>query len=60
MGKLKVTLMRGKAGVCKRQLRTLQALGLTRRSSCAIVEDNPVFRGMISKVQHLILVETID
>ncbi|MGC8803207.1 MAG: 50S ribosomal protein L30 [Bacteroidales bacterium] len=60
MGKLKVTLMRGKAGVCERQLRTLQALGLTKRNSVVVVEDTPVFRGMIAKVQHLVGVETIQ
>ncbi|MCX7986144.1 MAG: 50S ribosomal protein L30 [Bacteroidales bacterium] len=59
MGKLKVTLMRGKAGVCERQLRTLQALGLTRRNSTVIVDDTPVFQGMIAKVKHLVGVESV-
>ncbi len=59
MAKLKVTLVKGKSGVNKRQLATIQALGLTRRTSCVEVEDNEIYNGMISKVKHLIKVEKI-
>ncbi len=59
MGKFKVTLVRSKYGVNKRQLGTLQALGLTKRMKTVEVDDTPVYKGMINKVRHLVQVEEI-
>jgi large subunit ribosomal protein L30 len=56
MGKIKVTLVKGKSGHTKRQLRTLEALGLGKRTSSVEIEANPVMNGMISKVHHLVQV----
>ncbi|HOT14931.1 MAG TPA: 50S ribosomal protein L30 [Bacteroidales bacterium] len=59
MSKLKVTLVKSKSRVCERQLRTIKALGLGRRTSSVVVESNDVFKGMISKVHHLVKVEEV-
>ena len=56
MGKIKVTLVKGKSGHTKRQLRTLEALGLGKRTSSVEIEANPVMNGMVSKVHHLVQV----
>ncbi len=59
MSKIKVVLVKGKSGSTKRQLRTLQALGLGKRNSSVEVEVNPVIKGMIAKVHHLVKTEPI-
>ncbi len=59
MDKIKITLVKGKSGSTKRQLRTLQTLGLGKRTSSVEVEANPVIKGMVAKVNHLIKVENI-
>jgi large subunit ribosomal protein L30 len=59
MSKIKLTLIRGKSGVTDRQIRTLQALGLKKRTSTVEIEENDVTKGMVAKVQHLIAIEKI-
>ena len=59
MSKVKVTLVKGKSGSTQRQQRTLEALGLKKRTSSVEVENTEVFQGMISKVNHLVTVENI-
>jgi large subunit ribosomal protein L30 len=58
-GKIKVTLVKGKSGHTKRQLRTLEALGLGKRTSSVEVETSPVINGMVSKVHHLVQVSEL-
>ena len=41
----------------KDQRATLVGLGLNRIGRTAVLEDNPSIRGMIAKVQHLVVVE---
>ena len=59
MSKIKVTLIKGKSGHTKTQLRTLQALGLGKRTSSVEFEMNPVMKGMVEKVHHLVSVENV-
>lgn len=59
MDKIKITLIKGKSGSTKRQLRTLQALGLGKRTSSVEVEDSSIIKGMVTKVNHLIRIEEL-
>jgi large subunit ribosomal protein L30 len=59
MANLKIKLVRGRAGKNKRQLATLDALGLTKKDKETIKPDNSQIRGMITKVHHLVSVEEI-
>lgn len=58
--KLAVRQIRSKSGVKPRLKATLWALGLRRINSERIHNDNPVIRGMIDKVKHLIEVREIN
>jgi large subunit ribosomal protein L30 len=59
MSKIKIILVKGKSGSTKRQLRTLQSLGLGRRNSSVEIEANQSNKGMVAKVHHLVKVEEI-
>ncbi|MDN5343340.1 50S ribosomal protein L30 [Oceanotoga sp. DSM 15011] len=59
MAEIKIKLVRGRAGKNKRQLATLDALGLTKKDREVVKPDNPQIRGMINKVQHLVVTEEI-
>ena len=59
MGLIKVTLVKSKNGSTESQKATLQSLGLNKISQWAICEDNAVYQGMITKVQHLVKVEEV-
>ncbi len=54
---LKVTLVRSPIGYSKRQKGTVRALGLRKTLQTVVHEDNPVIRGMINHVRHLVEVE---
>ena len=54
---LRVTLVRSPIGYSKKQKATVRALGLRRMNQTVEHEDNPVIRGMIAKVSHLVRVE---
>jgi large subunit ribosomal protein L30 len=60
MAKLKITQVRSKNGETKRQIANLKTLGIRRMHQTVIVEDNPITRGMVEKVHHLVTVEEID
>lgn len=55
--KLKVTLVRSLIDTKPVHKKTARALGLRRIGASRIHEDNPVIRGMIAKVVHLVKVE---
>ena len=57
--KLKVTQIRSVIGRKEDQKRTILALGLGKISRSRIHDDNPVIRGMVFKVAHLVKVEEI-
>jgi len=57
--KFKVTLVRGLSRKTDSQIRTLEALGLKKRSTSSLVNDTPANRGQILKIQHLVTVELV-
>lgn len=60
MKKLKVTQIRSTIKRKQKQKDTANALGLGKIGRTKIHEDNPVIRGMINKVSHLVEVEEIE
>ncbi len=59
MAQIKITLVKGVAGTLPVQRRTVKALGLGKINSSVVREDNPVNRGMVRTVAHLVKVEEI-
>ena len=59
MAKWKITQIRSRNGATKRQMDTLASLGIRRMNHSVVLEANPVVKGMIDKVLHLIKVEEI-
>lgn len=57
--KLRITWVKSSIGYSRRQKATVRALGLRRLQDTVEQEDNPVIRGMIDKVKHLIEVEEL-
>ena len=53
MAKIKITLVRSRIGSDKRQIATLNALGLGKVNSSVEHETSPQIMGMVAKVQHL-------
>lgn len=54
--KIKVKQVKSEIGYNQRQRATLRGLGLRRMQQVVEVEDTPSVRGMIGKVNHLIVV----
>ncbi|MFU8826529.1 MAG: 50S ribosomal protein L30 [Brevefilum sp.] len=52
-----ITLVKSPIGYSKRQKATLRALGLKKLNQTVTHKDNPVLRGMLDKVSHLVVVE---
>ena len=59
MAKVKITQIKSKSGATKRQIANLVSLGIHRLHQTVEVELTPVTKGMIEKVQHLVIVEEI-
>ena len=59
MAKLRITQVKSKNGATKRQIANLASLGIHRIHQSVEVELNPVSKGMIEKVLHLVTVEEI-
>ena len=57
MAKLKVTYSKSAIGYTESQKGTIRALGLRKLNQTVEHDDNPVIRGMIFKVKHLVTVE---
>ena len=55
--KLSVQYAKSMIGSSRRQRGTLRALGLKRLGDMVEVEDNDVMRGMLRKVEHLVVVQ---
>jgi large subunit ribosomal protein L30 len=60
MAKLKITQTISTNGETKRQKENLRSLGIRRIGHTVEVEDNPITRGMLAKVAHLVKYEVID
>ena len=58
--KLRIRLKRSVIGSLPRQRATVRSLGLRKIGSVTEQEDNPVIRGMIRVVSHLVTVEEIN
>ncbi|HNQ97831.1 MAG TPA: 50S ribosomal protein L30 [Treponemataceae bacterium] len=57
--KIEVKQVRSRNGKKPNQRKTLTALGLRKMNSVRVHDDNPVIRGMIMKVHHLVEVREI-
>lgn len=57
MAQIKITLVKSVAGTLPVQRRTVKVLGLGKINSSVVREDNPVTRGMVRTVEHLVKVE---
>ena len=60
MAKLKITQIVSKNGETVRQKANLRNLGIRRMHQTVEVEDNPITRGQLAKVAHLVKYEVID
>lgn len=58
--KLKVTLVRSPIHREASQKATVRGLGLRHLNHARVLEDNDAIRGMIRKIQHLVVVEPAD
>jgi len=58
--RLKVTQTKSVISEKKNQRETLRSLGLKRIGDIVVKEDNPVTRGYVKTVAHLVKVEEID
>ena len=59
MSKIKVTLVKSTIGCLENQKANVKALGLNKVGASKIHDDNPVIRGMIFKVSHMVKVEEV-
>jgi large subunit ribosomal protein L30 len=59
MAEVKITLVKGLSGHKPNQLKTIKALGLTKRNSSVVKEVNDMINGMIRTVHHLVTVEEV-
>jgi large subunit ribosomal protein L30 len=59
MAKIKIIQTRSRIGSCKRQKKTLDALGLRKIGAVAEHEATPQIVGMVRKVSHLVKVEEV-
>jgi len=57
MKDIKITLKKSRIGSPKKIRATLVGLGLTHTNKTVTRKDTPEIRGMINKVNHLVVVE---
>lgn len=60
MQQILVTLVRSTNNSKKKQLATVEALGLRKIGDQALHEDNAAIRGMCAKVAHLITADLVE
>jgi large subunit ribosomal protein L30 len=60
VAKIRIKWIKSDIGYPGDQKRTLKALGFHRLNETVEKEDTPVIRGMIAKVNHMLLVEEND
>ena len=58
--KLKITQTKSTIACLKKQIATMEALGLHKIGHSVIQQDNPAIRGMIFRVKHMEKVEEIE
>ena len=54
---LRITLIKSAIGYSEVHKATVRALGLRRMNQSVVQQDTPVLRGMLRKVNHLVLIE---
>jgi large subunit ribosomal protein L30 len=59
MSDLKITQVRGTVGARWNQRQSLRTLGLHKIRQSVVREDDPVTRGLIKAVHHLVVVEEV-
>ncbi|MHB1354542.1 MAG: 50S ribosomal protein L30 [Anaerolineae bacterium] len=57
---LVIRYVKSAIGYSVNQKRTIVALGFHRMGDVVVQEDNPVIRGMVHNVQHLVHVEEVE
>jgi large subunit ribosomal protein L30 len=57
VAKIRIKWVKSDIGYAGDQKRTLRALGFHRLNEVVEKEDNPVIRGMINKVKHMLVIE---
>ncbi len=57
---LKITQVKSAIDRHYKQKRTLEALGIKKVNGTVIQADNPVIRGMVKKISHLLTVEEVE
>jgi large subunit ribosomal protein L30 len=60
VAKIRIKWIKSDIGYPGDQKRTLKALGFHRLNETVEKEDNSVIRGMIAKVNHMLLIEEND
>ena len=60
MTKVRITQVKSKNGATQRQTATLVSLGIRRLHQSVEIELNPVNKGMLDKVLHLVKVEELN
>ena len=58
--KIRIKYTKSSIGYKRSQRATLQALGLRKLNQTVEHYDTPVIRGMIKKVNHLVVVEEVE
>ena len=56
---IKVTLIRSTNGALPKHIATVKGLGLRRMHHTVLVLNNECTRGMINKINHMLLVEEV-
>jgi large subunit ribosomal protein L30 len=57
---IKITLVRSPIGNTERHKATVRALGLHKLGAVVEKEDTMAIRGMLSKINHLVEIETLE
>jgi len=60
MAKIKITQVKSTIGYEKSQRDTVKRLGIKKMHGSVVKEDNPMIRGMIKKVRHLVVTEEVS
>lgn len=60
MAKLKITLKKSTSGQKKNIRDTAQTLALRKIGQSTVREDNPLIRGQVRTIRHLVEVEEVD
>ena len=58
--KLKITLVKSYIGRPQKQRQVLRGMGLGKLNRTVLLADTPEIRGMVRKVNHLVLMEELE